>query len=223
MAIIDGSTGLERTFWDYYQTTGALAATFHKEMNVTEHSCVAVVCPNHVDYLPVALAVSLCGARLTPINPQYTRDEMRVVLDRSRSRVLVVHSSKVDGALQAVRDSHSVKHVVVITDHGETIPEGTTALDSIRTHPDPFYTTKHAAHANTEHHPVLLPYSSGTTGLPKGVCLTHKNIVANLLQLDEVEGMVFPPDQRLITPFLSSTFTRSRFRCCIRRGRDTLS
>lgn len=47
-------------------------------------------------------------------------------------------------------------------------------------------------HVKDVNHPWLLPYSSGTTGLPKGVCLSHGNMIANLLQLDEVERMAFP-------------------------------
>jgi len=49
-------------------------------------------------------------------------------------------------------------------------------------------------------HPFLLPYSSGTTGLSKGCMLSHANIVANLLQTDEVERPVFPQHHKLVSP-----------------------
>jgi 4-coumarate--CoA ligase len=169
-------------------------------MHIREDSTVAMYCPNHVDYLPVALAVSLCGAKLTPINPMYTATELERVLDLSGSSVLFVHTSKLDVALETVKKSKNVKHVVVITDEGEAVPEGTIHLDSLR-HDDgiPMKTIQ-VEHRETASHPFLLPYSSGTTGLPKGVRLSHSNIVANLLQCEAVEGIGFPPDHKLISP-----------------------
>jgi long-subunit acyl-CoA synthetase (AMP-forming) len=53
-------------------------------------------------------------------------------------------------------------------------------------------------HESDDPHPYLLPYSSGTTGHPKGVMLTHENVVANLLQLEEIEDLAFPSVRRVI-------------------------
>lgn len=219
VAIIDGTTNMTRTFADYYETAGSLAAALHDDMGIHENSTVAIYSPNHVDYLPAALAVSLCGAKLTPINPLYTQQELEVVLQKSRSTVLVVHTSKLEVALQVVQSKQTpVKHVIVITDEhlDHALPAETVPLSALRHHKHAFHETIHAVHRSTALHPFLLPYSSGTTGLPKGVCLTHENIVANLLQCDEVEGMAFPVDQRLISPlpfFHIYAFTVSMLYC----------
>lgn len=46
----------------------------------------------------------------------------------------------------------------------------------------------------------LIVNFSGTTGLPKGVCLSHENIISNLYQLEEVDGMAIPCESTFITP-----------------------
>jgi acyl-CoA synthetase (AMP-forming)/AMP-acid ligase II len=200
LAIVDGSTGLERTFSDYQRDTNRIAAYLLNNYQIKEDSTIALYCPNHVDYLAVTLAVSLTGAKLTPINPLYTHQELAVVLQRSHSSVLMVHESKLQVALETISDCPSVKHVVVITDYNHIVPDGTVSLESLKKHDSAVKETVHAIHAKTETHPFLLPYSSGTTGIPKGVCLTHANLVANLLQCSVVEDLGFSPHHKLISP-----------------------
>jgi len=221
MAILDGTTGLTRTFGDYYQITSRLASVFASEhFNVKEEDCIALYSPNHVDYAPLSIAVSLVGAKLTPINPMYTVNELSVILKRSHSKILITHHTGLHVALEAAqRCSHIVQHVIVMGDENGTtidpVPEGTISLASLKQQqqqqqqqqppsspppPPQELHTHHTVHPNTHRHPYLLPYSSGTTGLPKGVCLSHENLVANLLQFEEVEALSFPPDHSLLSP-----------------------
>lgn len=199
VAIVDGSTGLERTFGDYYESTRRIAGALKDDLGVHEESTVALFSPNHVDYLPISLAVSLTGAKLTPMNPMYTSAEVATILDASRSSVCIAHASRLDTALEAVKSSKTVKHVVVITDdEGDPVPEGTISLALLKNCGSPMDGTIRLVHESDDSHPYLLPYSSGTTGHPKGVMLTHANIVANLLQMEEVEDLAFPSVRRVV-------------------------
>lgn len=218
-AIRDIATGLTRSFDDYYKTATQVGAVLKEDFNVKEDDCVALYCPNHVDYLPVSLAVGLCGAKLTPINPLYTDQELSTVLQKSKSKILFVHTSKLYDALESVqRDCPGIEKIVVITDEaGENIPAGTMNLVDLMTDPDKKLTkTPQSVFEKASTHPFLLPYSSGTTGHPKGVMLTHENMVVNLLQYHEVEGLAFAADQKLISPlpfFHIYAFTLSMVHC----------
>ena len=71
VAIVDAMTGQARTFREYYNDMGGLAANLRYELGVRDNTTVALFSPNHVDYMPICLATALCGAKLTPINPAY--------------------------------------------------------------------------------------------------------------------------------------------------------
>jgi len=216
VAIIDGTTGLQRTFRDQYETIGALAATLHGEMGVGRDSTVAIYSPNHVDFLSVTLAVSLCGGKLTPVNPAYTPGELEVILERSKTSVLFAHVSTLNNALVAAKHCSHVRHIVVIPDDpSEPLPEGTVALQALCDPGRKIHKTADFVE-DTNSYTCILPYSSGTTGLPKGVCLTHGNLVANLLQFQQVEGPALLPDHKLISPlpfFHIYAFTVSMLYC----------
>jgi acyl-CoA synthetase (AMP-forming)/AMP-acid ligase II len=222
LSIIDGSTGLQRTLGDHCRLISGLTQTLQVDMNVNEGDTVAFLCPNHVDYLPVILSISVCGAKVTPVNPMYSAQELGKVLARSSSNVLVVHTSCVPVALEAIKSCSTVKHMIVITDNDDTtgtaintgstvnLPVGAIDLASLRrvkgvgddTEFRYWHSTVREIHGNTSEHPVVLPYSSGTSGAPKGVQLSHSNLVSNLLQLEIAECIKtsFLPHHSLVTP-----------------------
>uniref|UniRef100_A0A7S2IGE4 4-coumarate--CoA ligase n=1 Tax=Helicotheca tamesis TaxID=374047 RepID=A0A7S2IGE4_9STRA len=200
VAIIDGTTGQKRTFGDYNSDMTRIAASL-RDLGIVEESTVSLFTPNHVDYAPISLAVALCGAKLTPCNPLYTAEELALIMQMSNTEVLIAHASVLDKALAAAKDCKHVRHIITIPEYDDgAVPYGTLSLDSLKDHDEPLRQTVRSVHNSVSSHPFLLPFSSGTTGLPKGVCLSHSNLVANLLQFDEVEGLSFPSDHRLISP-----------------------
>jgi acyl-CoA synthetase (AMP-forming)/AMP-acid ligase II len=191
LAILDGSTGMTRTFGDYYRDTAGIAGSLKHDFGIDTTSCVCLFAPNHVDYLPVTLAVGLCGAKITPVNPLYKAQELQLVLDKSRSSILIAHKDNLEVALQAAKHAKYIQHVLVMTEDGEAVGSdgsGLESLESIKRHGQSFDATGDSYQCEATTHPYLLPYSSGTTGLPKGVCLTHANLTVNLLQMDVFEG-----------------------------------
>lgn len=208
VAIHDITTGLQRTFGEHHKLAGAIAATLSRDLGIDgPNSTVALYSGNHVDYLPSVMGITLTGAKLTPVNPLCTAKELQTILQRSHATVLIAHISRLDVALQAAVGT-PIQHVVVMTDQPDggsshlekPLPPGTTDLRAVQIagQDGAFYETRHVV--DTATHTVTLPYSSGTTGLPKGVQLTHQNLVANLLQCNVIEGPFSPPGSRLISP-----------------------
>lgn len=209
IAIRDGSTGETRTFSDYLTSMTNVASALHFEYLLKPEESVAIFSPNNVDYLPICLAVGMCGSKVVPINPLSSADELSKILERSETKIMFVHAKLLSVALEAASKCDGVKHVVVLPDvqSDPDIVHGTVNFESLSSymHASPLTESVEAVHnhvpeKDVNNHPYFLPYSSGTTGLPKGVCLSHGNIISNLLQMDGIERPVMPQDHKLYSP-----------------------
>jgi acyl-CoA synthetase (AMP-forming)/AMP-acid ligase II len=146
----------------------------------------AIYSPNVPEYALAFYGVSAAGGINTTVNPLYTADELAVQLNDAGARFLLTVPPFLDKALQAAARSR-VEEVFVL---GEG--EGATPFSSLLAAGD----TAPAVDIDPANDLVALPYSSGTTGLPKGVMLTHRNLVANLCQCGPV--LAADPGERLI-------------------------
>ena len=150
-----------------HRLAGGLAAR-----DVGPGTVVGLMAPNIPEYAIVFHGVAVAGAAVTTINPSYGPEEVSHQLNDAGASIIVTVPAFVDTALAAIKDT-GVKEVVVIGD----APANTTPLDALYAEPID------QVPVDLTSHTVVLPYSSGTTGLPKGVMLTHRNLVANIEQV----------------------------------------
>jgi acyl-CoA synthetase (AMP-forming)/AMP-acid ligase II len=180
-ALIDAPTGRTISYGLLVRAVERVAAGLHAR-GLRAGDVFAVYSPNVPEYAVVFLAVARLGGTVTTVNPLYRAGELAQQLSDSGARAMITVPPFLDTALTAARQV-GLDEVFVF---GEA--EGAT----------PFATLM-AAEGNAPdvaidpHDVVVMPYSSGTTGLPKGVMLTHRNLVANLCQLQGLHDYVAVP------------------------------
>ena len=135
---------------------------------------LAIYSPNLPEYALAFFGVAMVGGIVTTANPLATAEELAAQLRDAGAIYLVTVPPFLEKALEAAGQS-SVREVFVF---GEA--EGATPFAALLAEDGPLPEVQ----IDPREDVVVLPYSSGTTGLPKGVMLTHYNLVANLRQMD---------------------------------------
>ncbi len=188
VVVIDGVTGEKTTAGTLINDIKKLAGGL-VERNLGIGHTIAIMSPNVPEYFTIFHAVAWAGGTVTTINPNYTAPEARHQLKDAKVEILIIHPDFLKTAQEAVKGT-GVEQIVTIGETGETTP-----LSQIMGEP-----LDDQVPVDLNNHVVVLPYSSGTTGLPKGVMLTHRNLVANLGQVNSVMALQQGKDNTNATP-----------------------
>jgi acyl-CoA synthetase (AMP-forming)/AMP-acid ligase II len=174
-ALIDGPSGRTLTFGQLAGGVRRVAAGLAAR-GFAKGDVFAIYSPNLPEYALAFFGVSAAGGVNTTVSPLFTTDELTRQLNDAGARFLLTVPPFLDKALEAAGRSR-VEEVFVL---GEA--EGATPFTDLLGAGE----TPPAVDFEPADDLVALPYSSGTTGVNKGVMLTHHNLVANLCQGEPV-------------------------------------
>lgn len=150
---------------------------------------VAIIAENRPEWAVADLATLALGAINVPLFTSLSPAQIRYILDHSGARLVIVsNASLLRTVLQATSDDVDVR--VVVMDPPASLPDGAVAFDAVLELADGSPLTEEGYHAAwvqvVPDQLASIVYTSGTTGEPKGVMLTHANFVSNVRAAHEV-------------------------------------
>jgi acyl-CoA synthetase (AMP-forming)/AMP-acid ligase II len=196
-ALIEGPTGRTISYRELAAQVRRCAAGLTAR-GLRKGDVVAIFSPNTPEYVVAFYGVSMAGGIATTVNSLYTVEELAFQLEDASARFLICAIPFLDRALDAA-DKTGVEQLFVF---GEgDFPGATAFAELLATDAEP-----PRVQLDPARDLVALPYSSGTTGAPKGVMLTHRNLVANLCQTEPVTTLTDGASERVsaILPFYHS-------------------
>ncbi|SHL15507.1 Acyl-CoA synthetase (AMP-forming)/AMP-acid ligase II [Pseudonocardia thermophila] len=185
-AVIDGPTGNAITFRQLHELVDKVAAGLAAR-GIGKGDVVALFAPNNPYWVAAFHGIIRANATVTSANSLYTAPELVHQLKDSGARMIITVSPFLDRASAAAAEVGIPDDAIITLDPAE----GRTSLAELAATD----AAPPALEVGAEDVAVL-PYSSGTTGLAKGVILTHRNLVANLCQVEPVFSVT--PERRLL-------------------------
>lgn len=189
-ALVDGPSGRTITYGqlvEYVRRVGANLAA----RGLQKGDVFAIMLPNLPEYAVAFHGVASIGGVLTTINPLYTVDELNYQLKDTAARYLLTLPMFLEKAVEAAKNS-AIQEIFVL---GEA--PGATPFAALLAPAE----SAPKVDIDIYNDLVVIPYSSGTTGLPKGVMLTHNNVVSFISMVRSVDSYKAGQNYLAVLPF----------------------
>ena len=185
-ALVDGLSGVEVSYNEMLDLTSRTSSGLRR-LGLQKGDVVTLCSPNSIDYGITFFATMAAGGVVSTCNPTYTANELSYQINNSGSNFVVTTPSLLPTVQEAIGNL-DVKKVLIINEDDNSNRE-TDNIMSLKVLKEDTGSLFNEEKVNAKEDLAVLPYSSGTTGLPKGVMLSHYNIVANLTQITHPEIM----------------------------------
>jgi len=168
-------------------------------LGVTKGAPIAILSSNSIKYVEILFALMKIGAVAVPLNHRLTKKDLKVLLKHSGARVLFCEAALLELVTPAAQELEQV--IVINGKH----PPASAAYEALF---QPALCADETA-AVSENDPAAIIYTAGTTDEPKGVLLSHENLVWNTLNYSA--ALEYSPQDIELAPtplFHASTFGR---------------
>jgi len=212
-ALIEAASGRTLTYAELSDAVNRAAAGLASN-GLQKGDVFAIHCLNCPEYAIAFLAVAMLGGVCTMVSPLFNETEITSQLKDSNAKYLLTDPQLADVALAAAR-AVNLSEVFVL---GEKV-EGATSFCALMDNDGRVPPVE----IDPRRDIVALPYSSGTTGLPKGVMLTHYNLVAMLRQMETADVLRSDDTTICVVPCYHMYGLHSVINLALRAGATTVT
>ncbi|KAL2868797.1 acyl--CoA ligase [Aspergillus lucknowensis] len=184
----DGASKRSYTYEDLRTTSEQFGRALRSHWHWKRGDVLVLMSPNCIDTPLVTWGCHYAGGVVAPVNPALSPRELQQQLVRSQAKGVVVHPNCLATALEAAKLAHLSDDRLLVL--GES-HDGNSSLKTVNKFIEDGTPATGSTAGPTDVSPddvAFLVYSSGTTGLPKGVMVSHRNVVADVVLQAAIEG-----------------------------------
>ncbi|OJA18473.1 hypothetical protein AZE42_04979 [Rhizopogon vesiculosus] len=184
--LIENETGRHIGFEEIRARTFGLANGLSLRYGIKEEevdqSAVLIFSPNHVDYAPAIWATHRLGGIVSTANPAYTVGELLYQIQVVKATLIIAHSSSLQTALDAAIAAGIPSDRIIA--FGESSCQPTVeSIIQFGLRNEPAFVERRLKKGEAKTKVALLCFSSGTTGKPKAVTISHYAPIVNIIQM----------------------------------------
>ena len=179
LAIRDEAREMELSWNELLETVHRIAGGLAK-LGVKKGDTVAIMLGNRWEFIPTDLAAVSLGAIPFSIYQTYAPEQIEYLLSDAESKLVITEQAYLDNVNEARKGVSTLEHVIVVDGDG-----GDLTLDELM-EMDPEFDPAESVEQIGPDDLLTLIYTSGTTGPPKGVQLTHRNLLFAIATADEL-------------------------------------
>src|SRR3954454_8391974 len=181
------------TWGEYAEKVRHLSAGL-ASLGLEQGDTMALMLTNRPEFHFADSAAMHVGATPFSVYNTYAPEQVEYLVGDAKCSILVTEQAFLDGILEVKKACDSLEHVIVVD--GEA-PEGVLTLDDVASRDDGSFEFESSWRSVKPEDDLTLIYTSGTTGPPKGVQLTHDNLVQAVSSFDQI--IPFPNDGRVVS------------------------